>query len=264
MVTVDVFPFPGGGGQRRLVAIPPDLDGYNGQQLKGVSGNGKYTLYIAPLQEEIDKTPLPPEAKEFENMPKAPCSTCRKMFPLQILPVHIKSCKENIDLCTSSENENDMWECTLPVCSEKQEETAECPVCRKTFDIDVIESHASDCGLRSMYPENNVPTEAIHSFQSSVDVLNWIQCQVEEGSTFYLCVSRSDIFKRGMQQWQRQKKSSPKSRLKVSFIGEVGIDSGALSKEFLTGTAPSHCSCTRFRVTSDFEFMSLSRDACRD
>ncbi|XP_070401474.1 uncharacterized protein [Nothobranchius furzeri] len=197
-------------------------------------------------------------------MPKAPCSTCRKMFPLQILPVHIKSCKENIDLCTSSENENDMWECTLPVCSEKQEETAECPVCRKTFDIDVIESHASDCGLRSMYPENNVPTEAIHSFQSSVDVLNWIQCQVEEGSTFYLCVSRSDIFKRGMQQWQRQKKSSPKSRLKVSFIGEVGIDSGALSKEFLTGTAPSHCSCTRFRVTSDFEFMSLSRDACRD
>ena len=40
---------------------------------------------------------------------------------------------------------------------------------------------------------------------------------------------------RGMKQWQRQKKSSPKNPLRVSFIGEAGIDSGALRKEFLTG-----------------------------
>ncbi|MEQ2279954.1 hypothetical protein AMECASPLE_014606 [Ameca splendens] len=37
-----------------------------------------------------------------------------------------------------------------------------------------------------------------------------------------------------MQQWQRQKKTSPKSRLKVTFFGEAGIDTGALSREFLT------------------------------
>uniref|UniRef100_A0A1A7YVL2 HECT domain-containing protein n=1 Tax=Iconisemion striatum TaxID=60296 RepID=A0A1A7YVL2_9TELE len=37
-----------------------------------------------------------------------------------------------------------------------------------------------------------------------------------------------------MQQWQRQKKTSPKCRLKVTFFGEAGIDTGALSREFLT------------------------------
>ncbi|XP_031166241.1 uncharacterized protein LOC116057789 [Sander lucioperca] len=37
-----------------------------------------------------------------------------------------------------------------------------------------------------------------------------------------------------MQQWQRQKKTSPKCRLKVTFFAEAGIDTGALTKEFLT------------------------------
>ncbi|KAF1377155.1 hypothetical protein PFLUV_G00197650 [Perca fluviatilis] len=42
------------------------------------------------------------------------------------------------------------------------------------------------------------------------------------------------MFTRGMGQWRRQKKSSPKNPLRVSFIGESGIDNGALRKEFLT------------------------------
>ncbi|KAK0133136.1 G2/M phase-specific E3 ubiquitin-protein ligase [Merluccius polli] len=69
---------------------------------------------------------------------------------------------------------------------------------------------------------------------NSEDILNWISNQVDEGSTFSICVSRSDLFNRGIQQWQRQKRSSPKCRLKVTFMGEAGIDTGALSKEFLT------------------------------
>lgn len=94
----------GGGGQRRLAVIPPDLNGYTGQQLKAVSWNGKYTMYIAPLQEELDTVPLPPEAKEFEKMPKAQCTTCKKMVPLQILPGHIKECKKQlVDLYDSDE-----------------------------------------------------------------------------------------------------------------------------------------------------------------
>ena len=35
--------------------------------------------------------------------------------------------------------------------------------------------------------------------------------------------------------WQRQKNSSPVNPLKVTFMGEAGVDTGALRKEFLTG-----------------------------
>ncbi|KAI7811698.1 hypothetical protein IRJ41_013936 [Triplophysa rosa] len=97
---------PSGGGQRKLIVIPPDPDGYNGQQLKAVSSNGKCTMYIVPLQEQIDTTPLPPDAKEFEKMPKAQCTMCSQMVPLQCLPMHIKSCEmKQVYLCTSSDYE---------------------------------------------------------------------------------------------------------------------------------------------------------------
>ena len=43
------------------------------------------------------------------------------------------------------------------------------------------------------------------------------------------------MVQRGFIQWQRQKKGSPVNKLKVSFIGEAGVDTGALSKEFLMG-----------------------------
>ncbi|XP_076829285.1 uncharacterized protein LOC143475336 isoform X4 [Brachyhypopomus gauderio] len=180
----------GGGGQRKLLVVPPDSDGYSGQQLKAISGNGKCIMYIAPLQEEIDSTALPPEAKEFEQMPKAQCTSCRKMFPLQALPIHIQECqKEQVDLCISSDNENCTEEDSVSNDLDIQREmTAECPMCKKVFNVDVIEVHASDCGLRT----------------------------AEHG------------------QWQRQKKTSPKCRLRVTFFGEAGIDTGALSKEFLT------------------------------
>lgn len=88
-----------------MTVIPPDPDGYNGQQLKTVSSNGKSTMYVVPLQEQIDTTPLPPDAREFEKMPKAQCTLCSQMVPLQCLPVHIKHCKmEHVDLCISSDD----------------------------------------------------------------------------------------------------------------------------------------------------------------
>lgn len=95
----------GGGGRRNLVVVPPDLHGYSGQLLKAVSGNGKSTLYISPLQEELNTSPLPLDAKEFEKMPKAQCTTCGKMVPLQILPAHVKECKVDLLVLSSSAEE---------------------------------------------------------------------------------------------------------------------------------------------------------------
>jgi len=40
----------------------------------------------------------------------------------------------------------------------------------------------------------------------------------------------------GLARWKQQKKALPTSRLKIRFIGEAGLDTGALQKEFLTGT----------------------------
>ncbi|XP_075888901.1 uncharacterized protein LOC142892574 [Nelusetta ayraudi] len=230
----------GGGGRRSLVVIPPDLHGYSGQQLKAVSGNGKYTLYISPLQEELDTIPLPPEAKEFENMPKAQCTTCKKMVPLQILPAHIKECKvELLDLSSSTDEESCSKEHAdtfqYSICS-KAGKTAECPVCNNAFQDDIIEIHAATCGLRptesgSHESSGSVP---VSTFQSTEEILDWIASQVHEEDRFSICVSRTDLFSRGMQQWQRQKKTSPKCRLKVTFFGEAGINTGALSREFLT------------------------------
>lgn len=58
---------------------------------------------------------------------------------------------------------------------------------------------------------------------------------IDPSAIFSVCVTREDMFSRGLTQWKRQKKSSPKNPLRVTFIGEPGIDSGALMKEFLTG-----------------------------
>ncbi|XP_041854033.1 G2/M phase-specific E3 ubiquitin-protein ligase-like [Melanotaenia boesemani] len=58
--------------------------------------------------------------------------------------------------------------------------------------------------------------------------------KVDTTKTFNITVTRQDLFQRGIKQWSRQKQASPKNLLSVSFIGEDGIDQGALRKEFLT------------------------------
>ncbi|XP_057197090.1 uncharacterized protein LOC130558601 [Triplophysa rosa] len=82
----------GGSGQRKLIVVPPEADGYNTQYLRSVSGGGKITMYIVPLQQELDTSPLPPDAHEFKKMPKAACQICGLAMPLQVLAVHVKSC----------------------------------------------------------------------------------------------------------------------------------------------------------------------------
>lgn len=68
------------------------------------------------------------------------------------------------------------------------------------------------------------------------DVLQAISAAVNKAEEFPLTVSRSNLVERGLTQWKRQKKASPTSLLKIRFIEEAGLDTGALRKEFLTGT----------------------------
>lgn len=83
----------GGGARRKLTVIPPETEGYSVKTLKAVSGGGKSTFYIVPLQETLDTSPLPPDSQHFSKMPKKICYQCNEVMPLQMLAVHINTCK---------------------------------------------------------------------------------------------------------------------------------------------------------------------------
>ncbi|KAL7400925.1 hypothetical protein ABVT39_019977 [Epinephelus coioides] len=70
---------------------------------------------------------------------------------------------------------------------------------------------------------------------SDDDVLQWLASQVDASKDFKICITQDNLIQRGLIQWQRQKKGSPVNKLNVTLIGEAGIDTGALSKDFLTG-----------------------------
>lgn len=71
---------------RKLVAIPPDIDVYTERLIHNVSSVGKTILHIVLLQQDLDLTPLPSDATEFQKIPKAACQIC---IPLHILVLHI-------------------------------------------------------------------------------------------------------------------------------------------------------------------------------
>lgn len=84
----------GGSGQRKLTVIPPESEGYSAKLLKSSSNNGRHMLFIVPLQDEIDISPLPFDAPEFSKMPKSQCKTCGETLPLQALALHVESCSK--------------------------------------------------------------------------------------------------------------------------------------------------------------------------
>ncbi|XP_052408071.1 uncharacterized protein LOC127953139 isoform X2 [Carassius gibelio] len=112
-----------------------------------------------------------------------------------------------------------------------------CPVCSALYSEDFIEVHASTCGER-VQDRPNIDLEITEQHEDNQNSLTELVSKLKEAidptTIFSVCVTREDMFNRGLAQWKRQKKSSPKNPLRVTFIGELGTDSGALMKEFLT------------------------------
>uniref|UniRef100_A0A3B4DHW5 HECT domain-containing protein n=1 Tax=Pygocentrus nattereri TaxID=42514 RepID=A0A3B4DHW5_PYGNA len=201
----------GGSGQRKLTVVPPEAAGYNTQYLRSVSGRGKSTLYIVPLQEELNTSPLPVGEHESQKIPKTTCQACGLSLPLQVMAVHIKSC-----CIDRSAAENDM----------DNHVKAPCPICQRNFPRDYLQIHASFCCDRSVYLNVSCLDDVLQTIEAAI---------CKDGNTFDVTVSRHNMVERGLTQWQRQKKSSPLNPLRVVFLDEAGIDTGALRKEFLTG-----------------------------
>ncbi|XP_035764388.1 uncharacterized protein LOC102797685 isoform X2 [Neolamprologus brichardi] len=210
----------GGGGRRKLTVIPPETEGYSVKTLKAVSGGGKSTFYIVPLQETLDTSPLPPDSQHFSKMPKKICYQCNEVMALQMLAVHINTCKGKF-----SPDETDHEESEL--CIVKSKCKVICPICTEHFPEDEITVHASLCGdsFQCMVPEENDQTTgtpaqtSVCTTDSVEDVLRYLEQQVDTTTEFKLCVDREDL---------------PDSVLRVVFIGEACVDTGALRKEFLS------------------------------
>ncbi|XP_041865098.1 uncharacterized protein LOC121654828 [Melanotaenia boesemani] len=130
----------GGWGSRKLSLVSPDHSGYIGRLLKAASRGGK-NLYIAPIQEELNTSPLQLNDETFSSMAKAMCHKCRVDVPLQLLKDHISSC-EVIDVNSNND---------LPDSDSHPPENSmqSCPVCMEMFSIYSIEEHASTCGESS-------------------------------------------------------------------------------------------------------------------
>ncbi|XP_067220741.1 uncharacterized protein [Chanodichthys erythropterus] len=259
----------GGSGQRKLCIVPPEAEGYTGAYLSSVA-RGKSALYIVPVQGTLDMSPLPYSSKEFEKMPKTTCRNCYENMPVQFLAAHVASCKTvtlsdeettstfstddspamDITMQNSPDNTSsietsvtDTNNLNLTSCAKGSETTA-CPICEQLYPSDTVEFHASYCGERVFDETEAFDTDRTEicpkrlrtqqEIKSIADVIKSLTERVDESSTFSICVTREQMVERGIKQWQRQKKSSPKNALRVTFIGEAGIDNGALKTEFLT------------------------------
>uniref|UniRef100_A0AAV2LNF4 HECT domain-containing protein n=1 Tax=Knipowitschia caucasica TaxID=637954 RepID=A0AAV2LNF4_KNICA len=106
-----------------------------------------------------------------------------------------------------------------------------CPLCWEDFTTAEIHFHASMCegNEKTLNPETTSP-----SIDSLSDILRSLAGQVDQSKLFVLNVTRDRLFERGLKQWVRQKTASPANPLRINFIGEQGIDDGALRREFLT------------------------------
>ncbi|XP_051792996.1 uncharacterized protein LOC127530390 [Acanthochromis polyacanthus] len=158
----------GGHGQRQLTIVSPQVEGYTTSQLKRASNGGKYMLYIAPLQGELDVTPLSKNASEFSKMPKATCENCQETMPIHLLALHVESCKENVTDCNDQDQDyNSDTEC-VSVSNSSTDDTVlyprstsrndintnptavssmtSCPICRQLYPTHTVEIHASFCG----------------------------------------------------------------------------------------------------------------------
>ncbi|XP_062409026.1 uncharacterized protein LOC134099994 [Sardina pilchardus] len=142
----------GGSGQRKLMVVPLDAEGYTGRQLKSASNNGKNVIFLAPVQEELDTEPLPYNSAEFARMPQVACLVCNHSMPLQMLTLHAENCTatavEQEDVVTVYDDEEDTDHVGTA------EEQGVCPVCDTEFLISELPDHASLCAECSY---SNVP-----------------------------------------------------------------------------------------------------------
>ena len=92
--------------------------------------------------------------------------------------------------------------------------------------------------LNNACPEEDIKASVEESFASTESVLKSLEAKVGTDH-FFIIIRRGSPLQRKLSLWQREaKKVSPERLLRVHFVGESGIDSGALAKEFFAQIMP--------------------------
>ena len=129
-----------------------------------------------------------------------------------------------------------------------------CPICNKKFPVSIIESHANECLARSqnhciiVYDspdecetdkiEHTEPV-AKNNFASEEEITNQItsalkSLSIDKNKTHQIHVRRGQCFI-DFTSFFKKKWNKPGCFYKITFIGEAGIDTGGLSREFYSG-----------------------------
>ncbi|XP_034006682.1 uncharacterized protein LOC117498596 [Trematomus bernacchii] len=242
----------GGSGQRKLSVLAPEAEGYTGAYLAKALG-GKGCLYIMPIQDTLDTSPLPYSSEEFENMPKARCATCHLSMPVQLLALHAQecepsSCSDRMDLepdldpdldeSPATSNPGNASPSVLPCrtsCSKIDIKVA-CPLCSELFPEYFVEIHASTCRESTLQStqiidlEEHASEELTGRVKSLAEAIETLSGRVDTTTLFNVSVTREEIFERGLGQWRRQKRSSPKKNSECLSLESLELTMGLSGK----------------------------------
>ena len=107
------------------------------------------------------------------------------------------------------------------------------------IEDDFVMAQAIQTTLVNVLPANSqeIPAEAALDNLQRPHVVQALEQHVTITEQFFLVVRRGVPFQRLISLWQRESnRTSPENRVRVKYLGEHGIDSGALAREFFSDT----------------------------
>ena len=102
-----------------------------------------------------------------------------------------------------------------------------------------VEAEGSE---KSSYPDKEDETDfsGKENFTTPTAVVQALEKRVDQENQFFITVRRKTPLQRILNLWRYEaKRQGAHHQMRVQFLGEKGIDSGALTREFFTELVPS-------------------------
>ncbi|WAR06139.1 hypothetical protein MAR_021508, partial [Mya arenaria] len=149
------------------------------------------------------------------------CIRYHRMIPLRLLREHAMTCgvTEEDEVLTFSQEEKSYTDTSVPICL-KETEPGVCPVCDKIVPIELLPEHADVCCQSD---------EVCHSFD------DYLSSKTLNGEKLWdISVIRRMLVQQAMEEIEQASEEEWNRKFCITFIGEEDLDSGGLTREFLT------------------------------